>query len=191
MNVNRMLAIGQSSVDQSVDEQKAIQLSGVEVNAMDLLNDSQPKDISKPQMDYHCNECSLHMTTQDFFEYHMNREHLHKKPYLCYVCDKAFYTRLTLTKHLSYHQISVGNDWNVFTGHPLPPNMCDICGSDEKTTIDLRNHKENCHKGEIGITIGITVTDNRLIVSSRRTQSKSCPVKASDGKYVCFGWTAL
>ena len=55
----------------------------------------------KPVKKFICNECDASFEQKQILEHHMNKVHLNVKPYECSFCEKAFFIKAQLKKHLT------------------------------------------------------------------------------------------
>lgn len=83
---------------------------------------------------YKCNDCSYKSTNKCSLEAHINKNHLHRRPYICEICDKGFYKNSNLVEHYSSHMSK-------------NKMCCSICGTKFGNEKCFRDHLK-LHTGE-------------------------------------------
>ena len=142
-----------------------------------------------PKLEYQCNECNMKFDSEHKREIHLNRDHLHTKPFVCDQCDMSFHGKETLYNHL-YHKHNIRAFVCHICGHKAGhrsalelhmgrhvtnrPFKCDVkgCDKDFKTKVSLYYHKRGTHcsdEPDIAPTIRPIVQPfpNKLFVCNR------------------------
>ena len=81
---------------------------------------------------YLCTSCGKLCSNKTVYREHQNKEHLGIKPYVCDVCNVAFFSKAGLRVHRRIHS-------------EVRSHMCDVCGKAFKGRQSLRLH-QNIHR---------------------------------------------
>ncbi|KAL5276477.1 hypothetical protein ACFFRR_001974 [Megaselia abdita] len=154
----------------SVEDEPAMVVSVDSSKAKKPLNDKTAKKITKkgPLKNNHkCKECSKAFAYNFQLNHHIKVTHLDEdiaKNFVCFQCDKKFYTK----RHLVKHETTVHREGRDF--------KCDICGKEfqykerltrhMKTHIDRKYDCPHCSK---------TYVQNADLVIHMRTHTKEKP----------------
>ncbi|KPJ01219.1 Zinc finger protein 595 [Papilio xuthus] len=116
---------------------------------------------------YTCNNCNYQSLNKKTLEAHINRIHLHIRPYVCETCDKGFYKNSHLTEHVKIH-LQIKN------------KTCEVCGEhfvNEKTLIEHQRLHSDDKPYECNICMKRFVTSGRRsdhIKRSHMEKTESC-----------------
>ena len=80
---------------------------------------------------WNCTECQMISRHKDRVKRHVERVHLKRKPYICYICDKPYSINLLLKNHILRH-----------TGEK--PYPCLKCNGRFQSRKNLRLHNKKC-----------------------------------------------
>lgn len=116
---------------------------------------------------YNCLNCKYQSLNKNTLEAHINKMHLHIRPYVCETCDKGFYKKSHLTEHVKIHS-------------QIKNKTCDVCGENflyKQTLINHQRLHNNIKPYECNICKKKFVTSGRRsnhVKRSHMEKTESC-----------------
>ncbi|XP_013184706.1 zinc finger protein 260 [Amyelois transitella] len=107
----------------------------------------------KDKSNYYCNDCEYRSLNKCTLQAHINKYHLHIRPFVCQICSKGFYKKSNLTEHAMTHT----NAKNL---------TCEQCGVNFVCRKTLLEHLR-LHSGEKPYQCNICKA--KFITSGRRS----------------------
>ncbi|KAM3968988.1 uncharacterized protein ACR2FA_002923 [Aphomia sociella] len=118
------------------------------------IRNHETKERTRKRHYYNCNYCTYKSVNKCTLNAHINKVHLHIRPFVCDICCKGFHKKSTLTEHIRIH----GNRKEL---------TCELCGESYVCNRTLKEHLR-LHTGDKPYRCEIC--DEKFASSGRRLE---------------------